>query len=205
MCVEETILGFDSREMWTKFAGSWLEQHRSRYLLRYDLTKPLSVSTRVWALAYDDVSQETKSSDWRASLGLWDNLSNLQEHMRRLGEDRLYWLVAITLLIGILTEQEIEEEWSAFLPTTIPDILNSDWLLLGYDVATGGLLSGLSCCGYKPEVAPLLRSQWGPCLNEYHLFADRQDAIDFVEVSNNRVREHAPFDVFGLYLIGSSC
>ncbi len=40
---------------------------------------------------------------------------------------------------------------------------------------------------------------WGPHLNEDHLFTDPDQACAFREASDARVREHAPFFVYGLY------
>ena len=42
---------------------------------------------------------------------------------------------------------------------------------------------------------------WGPRLNEHHLFKNAESAFAFRLVTNRRVPEHAPFFVYGLWLI----
>jgi hypothetical protein len=72
----------------------------------------------------------------------------------------------------------------------------------GYDVADYWMLSGLTNCGYKPEEEEEAASPapvWGPRLNDWHLFADPDDAETFADVMDKRVPEHAPFYAFGLY------
>jgi hypothetical protein len=200
---EERLLGFDAREMWTQFEETWPQEQRWTYLLIDKLVKPLSVSVRIWAPALEDVSKDIKSQDWRASLGQWDSLNGMQMYLESRRDEIAgpYWIVGITLLYGILTEREKREEWHAFLPSTSPSTIDRDWSLLGYDVATGGLLSGLSACGYDSSSAPKLREKWEPHLNKYHLLTSQDRAIEFMKMTDDRVPEHAPFFVFGLYLI----
>jgi hypothetical protein len=79
-------------------------------------------------------------------------------------------------------------------------MLDSDWSFLGFDVADGSLVSGLSNCGYtQADIEPLSR-QWGPTLNEHHLFVGLDDASRFRDLADRRVTEHAPFFIFGLYV-----
>jgi hypothetical protein len=73
------------------------------------------------------------------------------------------------------------------------------WNQLGYDVADGGRISGLTNCGYTPEECDRLGEEWAPKLNEHHLFRDHEAAFAFVDVANARVPEHAPFHVYSLY------
>ncbi len=62
------------------------------------------------------------------------------------------------------------------------------------------MLSGLSNCGFEGE-REALREDWGPHLNDYHLFEDAESALAFRPVANRIVPEHAPFFVYGLWLI----
>jgi hypothetical protein len=72
---------------------------------------------------------------------------------------------------------------------------------LGFDVSDGSLLSGLSNCGYSKRDIPALRMRWAPYLNAHHLFDDLKQAYEFRDQSNQRVLEHAPFFVYGLWFI----
>ncbi len=78
------------------------------------------------------------------------------------------------------------------------------WTLLGYDVADSGFTSGLSNCGYRPDIDDVesLRRDWGPKLNERGLFDALEHADEFRRVSDARIPEHAPFFVFALYETG---
>jgi hypothetical protein len=65
------------------------------------------------------------------------------------------------------------------------------------------LLSALSNCGFFPHVeeAQSLRDKWGPQLNDYHLFDEAQAAMKFKDFANKRIREHADFFVYGIWLV----
>jgi hypothetical protein len=81
---------------------------------------------------------------------------------------------------------------------TAPD---AQWERLGYDVADSSLISGLSNCGYTPQEAGVLRPAWSRRLNKHHLFEEMQPASEFSQLTNRRVPEHAPFYVYGLYVV----
>ncbi len=78
---------------------------------------------------------------------------------------------------------------------------NEAWILLGYDVADSGFTSGLSNCGYRPDLDDVegLRRDWAPRLNAGGLFDDLEHAIAFRALSDGRIPEHAPFYVYALY------
>ncbi len=82
-----------------------------------------------------------------------------------------------------------------------PATVSDEWTLLGFDVADAGLVSGLSNCGYDQAEIAALRSSWATHLNEHHLFTDVRRAFSFRDLSDPRVPEHAPFFVYGLYLL----
>jgi hypothetical protein len=82
-----------------------------------------------------------------------------------------------------------------------PEGRSPSWPFLGFDVGSGGLLSGLMNCGYEDDERTAMTELWGPRLNEHHLFEDAESAFVFRHVTNRRVPEHAPFFVYGLWLI----
>jgi hypothetical protein len=72
---------------------------------------------------------------------------------------------------------------------------------LGFDVSDGFLLSCLTNCGYREDEVEALRARWTSCLNVHHLFTRAADASAFRDMSNARVKEHAPFFVYGIRLV----
>jgi hypothetical protein len=76
----------------------------------------------------------------------------------------------------------------------------AEFRLIGYDTADWGLISAVSNCGIRPEEGGgLYGKQWGHKLNHFHPFDTVSDADEFVDFANQRVPEHAPFFVFGLW------
>ena len=59
----------------------------------------------------------------------------------------------------------------------------------------------MSNCGYKAEEADALREAWGARLNDHGLFDEIHDALAFRAVTDARVREHAPFAVYAVWMV----
>ena len=91
--------------------------------------------------------------------------------------------------------------YGPYVEPMTPKERNPDWPFLGFDVGDGGLLSGLMNCGYEDAERKALAEEWGPRLNEHHLFKDAESALAFRLMSNRRVAENAPFFVYGVWLI----
>jgi hypothetical protein len=68
-------------------------------------------------------------------------------------------------------------------------------------MADAGFCSGLSDCGYRPHEAIPIRERFATELNDFHLFIDQVVAEEFRSLTDRRVAEHAPFYVFGLYIL----
>ncbi len=96
---------------------------------------------------------------------------------------------------GRLLGFDVREMWFTLDPA---------WKLLGFDVSDGSLLSGLSNCGYAAEESKSLRAQWRGHLNQHHLFEEPASASGFCRLTDARVPEHAPFCVYGLYVVKKS-
>ena len=84
-----------------------------------------------------------------------------------------------------------------------PSDLDKSWEFLGYDIADLAGTSGLMNMGFLTGVDEVaaLRARWGMHLNTSHLFVDRSRAEEFKSFSSQRVPEHAPFYVIGLWLV----
>jgi hypothetical protein len=200
---EERIVGFDAREMWLDPAASWTEQRRTDFLFRPDVPKPLSTDTGVWPSVFD-LNGNTRPPDCFGHQDLCEELAAVQSHLRDKSSVRAghSYLVAITVLLESTKHTEVQE-WDALLTPTVPAVRENSWSFLGFDVSDQWLLSGLSNCGFLPEVEDVseLKRTWGPQLNQHHLFNALAPATAFKNLSNERVKEHAPFFVFGIWLI----
>lgn len=83
---------------------------------------------------------------------------------------------------------------------TVEDLQRQGYRFMGYDVADDWLYSGLMNCGYTPSEKPALKERFSNGLNEHGLFKERALAEGFQSDANDRVKEHAPFTVFGLWM-----
>jgi hypothetical protein len=215
--VQERLLGFDAREPESAAGSRWDEARRQRFLLRVDAPLPLSVDDTVWPSLFDSGQGIGLPPGEREQLGLaglplpswvgpntglWEDLFRLRQQLAAGGPAaRPYVIVAVSWVSddGFANAGSV----GPYLDTTSPESLDPGWRLLGFDVADGSRLSGLANCGYAPEEAPGLRAQWAKELNENHLFADAHSALRFRDLADARVKEHAPFFVYGLYLVGN--
>lgn len=203
MSNEEQLLGFDIREMWSQMDATWPESRKALYLLRADVTKVLSVDSHVWPRVVLGVEKNVRAPSQWWDLGLWDNLHRLQGYLQQNANaiGRPYQVIGITLLRNVLPVQE-QEMWASLAAPT-PASLPQECVFLGYDVADEGFISGLSNCGYEADELHL-RGGWERSLNEWHLFPLRKQAVKFQRMTDQRVEEHAPFCIYGLYSLFQS-
>lgn len=200
--IEERLLGFDAREMQVEPDSDWAEGRRAAYLLRTDVDKPLSTDVLVWPSVLDVDGNVESATSVNEIFHLWNSLFHLKEYLRA-SEDvtrKPFWIIGITLLWSVLSEQE-QELWAPRLPVTSPPARDENWSFLGYDVSDLALLSGLSNCGYDAEKLLSLKERWGPQLNRFHLFTEERQSMEFKLMNDDRVPEHAPFFVYVLYLV----
>ena len=198
----ELLLGFDAREMWLDVAEYWPEERKRTFLLRQDIVRPLSTDEYVWRSVFD-VDISLQYPQWTGPIqNLWDNLDTLQEYLDTTWSERTlpYWLMAVTLQEEVC-ERENLLEWHDRVSNLITTPRDSAWALLGYDVSDKWLTSGLNNCSTNESEMQILRDTYASVLNEYHLFDALKPAVDYVHVSDERVRAHAPFFVFGIWLI----
>ena len=179
----EATIGFDLRSIVSD--PSWTVDRRTRFLLRHDVPSVRSVDPLVWV-------QPPGLPPSPEPEGLWSNLSDLLEAAHVLDHAG-----AVAVRITALEEDG--------QPPESPDPIGRAFEkhdLLGYDVADWYLLGGLTNCGYTPEEAASLAPVWAPLLNEWHLFDNPEDATAYAAVTEERVPEHAPFFVYGIYQLG---
>ena len=211
----EVLLGFDLRDLSDDSAQLWDVPRRETFLLRGDVARPLSVDTLVWPSLFDS-GQGIGFSDaerrrlhlagfplpaWTGpNAGLWERLPDMQRYLaQQASPPGPYVFVAVTWLAD--TDIDVAGSCGPYPADTVPSALDPAWRMLGYDVADGSQISGLSNCGYGPDEVEALRERWAPHLNDYHLFDDPGQALAFSHLTGARVAEHAPFQVYGLYRI----
>lgn len=211
--MEDRLVGFDMRE--PDRAELWDAARRERFLLRVDAPLPLSVDTLVWPSAFDTGQgiglPQPERERWRLAgipvpswigpnAGLWDDLGRMRQHLAaHQGQPRAYVEVAVSWFSDDgFTDAGVV---GPYLAPVTPPLRGVGWRLLGYDVADGSLVSGLANCGYSPTEAAGLRQEWRARLNDHHLFSDVRQALQFKQLSDRRIPEHAPFFVYGLFTV----
>jgi len=202
MSSNDLLLGFDAREMRLDVAEYWPEERKRSYLLRRDIVKPLSTDTSVWRSVFD-VNQTLQRPPWIGPTGeLWENLQALENYLSTAWSNRRepYWLIAITLAADIPGDEE-RAYWNVRRGEITPPVCDPSWHLLGYDVADSSLLSGLTNLGYGNDEVQGIGGKYIPYLNEYHLFQSVESAAEFIHRAEEMAPPHAPFLVFGLWLI----
>ena len=207
------ILGFDFRVAdWPGITAWWDEPRRAHYLLRPEVPWVASVDSAVLPSVFDfgnalnspatgfAISRLIPEGMHQQAFGLWRDLGAMQQAVSRqsLPKDATYMSIALTVIGDDLPATQWA--WDDLLEErTNPPTVSQGWKLLGYDVADRSLLSGLSNCGYDGDEKPILTKTWPDKLNEVGLLRDLNDAMEFKDVTNRHVPEHAPFLVFGLY------
>ncbi len=213
--VRERLVGFDARRPTRFHSRQWDHARRDLFLLDASVPLPLSVDTLVWPSLFDtgqgigmQAGQRRElgfdgiplPEDGGAAGGLWQDLSRLRHSLAGQPPGAEGIIVAITLIAEKVAPGR---EAAPILPdgrTASPEP-DPAWRRLGYDVADGSPISGLMNCGYTPDEVFALRGEWAARLNEHHLFDDPQHALNFASLTDARVPEHAPFFVYGLYLV----
>lgn len=212
--LREYLLGFDARLEPGHCSRDWTSAQRAMFLLRTDVPVPLAVDDQVWPSVFSEAGPSSSELDEQAlesliaeraisNAGLWNDLATLKEHLqRRVGKAPTpHWVIAVTCFCDSTLDEIVGFRLDTELPQ--PPKVAPDWRLLGYDVADGGPISGLSNCSYSAAEARTLSTEWSRDLNEFHLFKDRERASEFASLTNIRMPDHRPFFVYGLWLIPS--
>jgi len=186
----KVLLGFDAREAISP-VRDWDAARRELYLLRPEVTRPLSVDALVWPSVFERLTD----LGWTGPVeALWDDLARMDAKLEALpGTPR--WRIAVAWV------PENDARRTASPPTpaeTTPDAPADDWSILGFDVADSMHISGLSNCGYQDSERAAFRRDWAGELNEHHLFGNPATARAFRDATDARVPEHAPFFVYCL-------
>lgn len=197
----------------------WDRERRQSYLLRPDVEWPLSVDPLVWpSVFYSEIFKEAVNLPY-SSIELppstddgdyWLNLDRMKEHYdshKKAGTGGVIVGIELffpeTSLVGeVVHYEELDGiQCGIWLGRTVPSELPPGSELLGYDVADAGWISGLTNCGYlSDEKEPLARA-WASRLNNFGLLASLDDAMEFKRLTDERVKEHSPFWIYGIWRI----
>ncbi|SRR6266568_2826018 len=185
------LIGFDANETELDGRKTPLRDHvREVFLLRPEIELPYSVDGHVWPSVWGMSDQSRDNEN-----GLWLNLARMQQRLVEHGRTAI--LVAVELLVPN-NPPAFGFPYSLIDSTQDPPTVPEDSICLGFDVADGGFWSGLSNCGYSEAERAELRPKWQGRINDFGLLKSEQDALEFRDLSDIRVSEHAPFWVFRL-------
>jgi hypothetical protein len=201
MEIEEYLIGFDTREMWLDVNDLWPQDRRGDFLVIDDIDKPLSTDTLVWPSVFD-IDDQLEVPSWRGTQNLWEDLQRMEDCLNQ-GWGSM-WRPCQIIGITSLGRLSFDERWG--VEETTPSQINEAWAFLGYDVSDSrSLLSGLLNFSYSKDQREVLQKRWAHHLNKNHLFVKSDQAIDEANEFRKRMDEatsgHAPFRVYGLYLI----
>lgn len=170
----------------------WTHERRLQFLIDPHIRLPKSVDSGVWEESYDcfDELSEQEGMDnyikWRDKERLIDLTDyRITEKNRALTASYLHFF-----------EYVPTEVWAMEYRS---EPVDEDLIFLGYDVANGGTLSGLSNCGYTDVELVYCRKYYLHHLNKHGLFESFGIANEFLSYTNQRTSADSPFYVYSLY------
>lgn len=209
------LLGFDIRLSSEDYIGVFLDQERrDLHLIKPDISWPLSVDIMVWPsffcydrdrsgpayFQFNGTIDITPHNTRHLALELWSNLDEMRSYFLKQKNKLTKKWFQLAIVLRRDNFLQSDDFWRAVLdPPLSIDKLPKDWLFLGYDIADRDMISGLSNCGYDAKEKYLIQKTWSSRLNEYGLLKNLEDAMQFKNLSNQRVPEHKPFYVYGLF------
>lgn len=202
--MEEILLGFQLKAELKKIK-EWELDRRKAYLLREDIKMPLSVDQAVWAESDKNV-YSSLFSDYCEEVYSSPNGLNIYNIKSKVVLDQASFHDG-AILIGLTVVNDIEsraqelknKHFMLNMPYSIKQLLKANWICLGYDVADYWPYSGLMNCGYNADDKVALSKRFTNALNEYGLFNLIETAQEFGIDCETRVKEHAPFAIYGMW------
>ncbi len=198
------LLGFDARENEHDGRKTPIPiDVREVMLLRPEVELPFSVDTHIWPthfLYYPHIRVDSReppliATDQECECDFWLNLTQMRRLLSENGR------TAILIAVELLAPENVTFAKFAspnIYSKTEPKSVPGDSICLGFDVADSGFWSGLSNCGYSEAERAELRPKWHGRINDFGLLKSEQDALEFRDLSDARVPEHAPFWVYRL-------
>ncbi|MGO2339752.1 MAG: hypothetical protein ACTH5M_04030 [Psychrobacter sp.] len=171
----------------------WTNERRSQFLIDPHIRLPKSVDSNVWEESYDcfdELSEQERMDNyikWRNKERLVDLTGyRITEKNRVLNASYLHFFEYVPV-----------EVWAMEYKS---EPIDKSMFFLGYDVASGGTLSGLSNCGYTDIELVYCREHYLQHLNKHGLFENFGIANEFLSYTNQRAAADAPFYVYSIYV-----
>lgn len=214
--MNQRLISFDVRLNKNDYVRTfWDDDHRKRFLLRSDIEWPLSVDPLVWPsvffskifrdatkLSYGSIEVDPATDGGE----YWLSLEAMRAHYEA---HKLPSTNGVFVSIQLFSEKPLGGNIISYVdgkgiqcglslghatPSEPP--LRSE--IIGYDVADASRISGLMNCEYTPDEKQRLEPVWKSRLNTFGLLDTLQDAVEFRDVCDARIAEHAPFWVYGI-------
>src|SRR5687768_10730774 len=172
------VMGFDARVMGPA-RPPWPAERRALYLLRTDVLTPSSTDRLVWPSLFDLDGAPEPPAWTGANATVWDDFDRLREFVAERWPRPVpsHAMVAVTWVSDRGFANAVAS--APYREPTKPAAISPTWSFLGFDVADGGLLSGLTNCGYDADEVAALRARWAPHLNDRHLLSSIEAALAF--------------------------
>ena len=211
--MNQRLIQFDVRLRADDYVSSfWDQKDRNIYLLRPQTEWPLSVDPLIWpSVFYSEIFREATNLPY-GSIEVdpstddgqyWLNLDHMKAHYEthKRPENQ-----GVFVAIHLFSEKALDSNFISYssgncalvLGETNPSECPSGCEFLGYDVADASRISGLANCSYTDLERRQLEQVWSSRLNSYGLLKTLEDAVEFRQVCDKRVAEHAPFWIFGI-------
>jgi hypothetical protein len=231
--MQEVIISFDVREMWLDMDAFWTPERRNVYLLKQDVTKPLSVDTTVWCSVFEiDSGIESpppvegtlpRTIVWEGIPRLpeyqtefWDEIFSVDYHLRSPSQFPYWWyLQEMKQALSDGWSQHWKPCWIIAITEFMDDtgakqfagVTEPDVISPEWKLLGYDILGGgtgfLTNAGYREEEIEHLNKTIMPHLNQYHLFPTRELAEEHFDMVYQRDPGHGGFTINGLYLIES--
>ena len=211
------LIRFDVRAAKQQYVSRrWDAKARAGYLLRPDTEWPLSVDRRAWPSVFYPGSVERP--DWQSYATIEvDPAIDGGRYWLDLARMRAYYdlhraLAPGGVFIGVelLSEEDGDGDTILYLDAdgiqcglslqaTVPERPPEGSILLGYDVANVGWISGVANTEYTEGEIRDLAPVWGHRLNSFGLLDTQEDAVAFRQVCDERDPGSAPFWIYALW------
>lgn len=191
--MNDKILGYQLRISPDQLKD-WDKERRLIFLLREDISRPLSVDEDIWPILNDaKMRNDVFLNPELPANGL--NVHNLRPGIPARTERGC--LIAITASDAdasqLCSRHQIQSELHA-----AHSLDTLGLRIIGFDVADAWFYSGLSNCGFGAS-KQILSHRFARSLNEYGLFQSQEEAGAFRDDVSSRITDHAPFIVYGLW------
>jgi len=204
------LVGYDARIKECVLPHYWDDVRRSAYLARKDVVSPFSVDSMVWPSIFDyEYLAIGMDHEYREKMGLtgyplkewigpnppfWSSFRELEQYANQIACGDEYVIIAVYK--HVLINRGVNEQIQG-----VKHVEEGNPLIFqGFDVVAEGFISGLSNCALSGD-DKALHEQWGSRINKHHLFDEIDDAFEYKKFVDKAVKEHAPFDIYSLWII----